>query len=64
MKYILRILVLPFVIGLILVKFNYLGLKRCYYFLLYGGEFINYEKDDSKTIKEIYEELVNKRIHI
>jgi hypothetical protein len=55
MKYIIRILVLPFLacitsIGLIIWLFKYL-----YHFLLNGGEFIVYlDKNEPETIGKIY----------
>ena len=53
----LRIIVCPFVLGIMLVKFNYVCLERLIYFLKYGGEWINYTKEDSVTIQKVYELL-------
>jgi hypothetical protein len=53
-----RILVAPFVLGILLVTHNLFVLSRIYHFLTRGGEFINYDnKGDFKAIQDIFEEL-------
>lgn len=53
-KIILRIIVSPFILGILLVTYNYTVFKRVILFLRYGGEWINYNKDDNKTIQDLY----------
>lgn len=57
MKYIIRIIVLPFwlIIALVYMTFR-LGLKAIL-FLKYGGEAITYYYEDKVTMNKIYEEL-------
>ena len=54
MIYIKRILVLPFVFGILLVTYIFHLFNRCRLFLLYGGEWLEYIKDDKVTIQQIY----------
>lgn len=60
---ILRILVFPFILGLIMIKYNYHALRHAFCFLLYGGEWITYAKEDKVTMQEIYLELKKKNEH-
>ena len=57
MKIIIRILGFPFVLGLIFLSYNIRAFKRAIDFLRYGGEWINYDKNERITIQKIYEEL-------
>ena len=57
MYYILRIIASPFILGLILVAHIFYSIKRTLHFIKYGGEFINYDKDERATIQKIYEEM-------
>lgn len=61
MKYIKRIIVLPFVIGIVLMAHLIFVVKRTIDFVKYGGEFIQYDQEENKTIKDIYEEIKNQR---
>ena len=54
MKIFKRLLTTPFVFGLILISHNWEVLRRIFYFIKYGGEFINYRKNDSKTVLDLY----------
>lgn len=54
MKIIKRIIVLPFVFGILFVTHISFIFHRTYLFLRYGGEFANYHKDEVKTIQEIF----------
>jgi hypothetical protein len=57
-KLVKRLLSAPFVLGLLLVTHNLFVLVRWYNFIIRGGEFINYDnKNDFKTIQDIFEEL-------
>lgn len=53
----LRIIASPFVLGLILIAYILGAFKRWVQFLKYGGEWINYDKDETVTIQKIYEEI-------
>lgn len=62
MKYILRIIVLPFWLTIYLVLALYLTfkgtLKMCYGFVLFGGEQITYdEKLNKNTIISVYQKI-------
>jgi hypothetical protein len=57
MKYVKRIIALPFVIGFTTVHFVSVLLKISRNWILYGGEAVTYEKDDKATIYDIYKEL-------
>jgi hypothetical protein len=59
MKYILRLLAFPFVLCIIVIKYNYHAIKHAIGVLLYGGEWITYAKEDNHTIHEIYHEIKN-----
>ena len=56
-KVILRLIVSPFIFGLVLTALTIEITRRMYLFFLYGGEYITYEKGDKQTIKDIYKEL-------
>lgn len=56
----MRLLVLPFVLGILLVTYILGAIERGLYFVKYGGEFINYDKNEKITIQMIYEQLKNK----
>lgn len=52
-----RILVYPFVLAIILISYNIHGLRNSILFLMHGGEWNTYNKDDQATIQDIYMEL-------
>ena len=54
---ILRILTCPLVLGIIWIIYSVHAFRKTYYFLLHGGEWITYAKDDRKTIEQIYLKL-------
>lgn len=58
---ILRILAYPFILGLILVKYNAHAIINSIFFICYGGEWITYAKEDKTTMKDIYLELKNNK---
>ena len=61
MKYVLRIIVSPFVLGLFLGIHLTEVFKRLFEFIKYGGEWANYEdRNEKATIKKIYKELKTK----
>lgn len=56
MKYLIRTLILPFVIGITIPFWILSMLKMWYNFIVYGGEWINYNKRVNKnTIMDVYE---------
>lgn len=58
MKYIKRILALPFVMGVYVIPMIFQFFKKMWLFILHGGEFITYRKG-TKTIHGIYHKLEN-----
>jgi len=53
----LRLIAFPFVFGLLFVWNMYACVKGTILFIRWGGEIINYEKDDKGSIYKIYKEL-------
>lgn len=64
-NFIVRIFGLPFVLGLILVRVNFNALYIATLFLLHGGEWSSYRKDEKKKIFDLYEKLseMNEKPH-
>jgi hypothetical protein len=54
MKYLKRILALPFILGLLLIQHTWYIVSRAYGFIKHGGECILYVKEDPKIIQDIY----------
>jgi hypothetical protein len=57
MKYVLRIVTLPFYGVLVLVGLMVLLCKHLINWVRYGGEAVAYRKDDKKIIYDLYLEL-------
>lgn len=58
MKYLKRILALPFVIGVFAIYYIFQLGWRSVNFVKYGGEMNNYDKHiNSKTIRDVYSKL-------
>lgn len=55
--FLMRMLALPFIFALIFISHNYFVLKRTYHFILYGGEYINFEENERENIRDIFEML-------
>jgi hypothetical protein len=56
MKYIFRIMALPFVVGLLAVKWLFQLCQMSVGFVRYGGEFYTFRKtNEPKLIGEVYE---------
>lgn len=53
----MRILASPFVLVIMLITYSIQLIKYFILFLVQGGEFIIYEKDEIKTIGGIYDKL-------
>jgi len=62
MKYILRILALPFWLVIALIYMLYELIVKAILFVRYGGEAITYSSDDKITIFNIYQELRNDKL--
>ena len=62
----LRFLSFPFALCLYILIAIYYGIKgvisASFKFLMYGGEFITYGKDDKATIYVIYQQLKNQQL--
>ena len=56
----LRILAYPIVLALILFKYNAHAIINSICFLLYGGEWITYAKEDKVTMQDIYLKIKEK----
>lgn len=55
LKYFLRLLALPFVLGIVLIKQISTLITISWHFLLYGGELVRYNKEtNQKTLYEVY----------
>jgi hypothetical protein len=63
--FLLRIISFPFAFGLYVVMAVYFGTKgvltTSFKFLMYGGEFITYKKDDKESIYTIYQKLKDEK---
>jgi hypothetical protein len=58
MKYIFRFIALPFVFGLNFLANLRMVFKNCWYFILYGGEFVHFmNKDTQVTLAEILKKV-------
>ena len=57
LTFIIRLIAMPFLAGLMLVKLNSMLIIDCFRFIFYGGEYIGYCKDSKATIADIYEKL-------
>lgn len=56
-KFGLRLIIWPLILIIILVHHLYFVIKRTYHFILYGGEWVNFERPEHHTICELYEML-------
>lgn len=60
-RFILRLILAPFVLALIFITHNFFVLQRTYHFLKYGGEYINFEENERETINGIFHMLKEMR---
>ena len=56
-KIVIRLLVSPFILGLLLVTYIYSCFKHFIGFIRFGGEWITYQKDDTKRLEAIFKLL-------
>lgn len=56
-KFIPRLLVSPFILGVLIVSYSIGCLKHWIRFVRYGGEWITYVKDDPKRLEDIFNEM-------
>lgn len=62
MRYIKRLLGLPFFLMLNIVSMVFVLFKITYFWMKYGGEAITYaRKDEPKMIADIYDELIKQK---
>ena len=59
MKYILRLLTLPFIFGVVFIGYNYSLICHLIHFVRYGGEWITFNKDSKDTIRELFNKIEN-----
>ena len=52
-----RLIALPFVFSIMLIAHNMFVLKRMWYYILYGGEYVNFEENERDSVLEIYKML-------
>jgi len=55
--FIRRIIALPFIFIIIFISHNTFVLRRTYFYLMFGGEYINFEENERESISEIFEML-------
>jgi quinol-cytochrome oxidoreductase complex cytochrome b subunit len=56
-RFALRIVALPFVLGIMAVSHIFCLLRQTRNFLLYGGEYINFEQNERESMLKIFEML-------
>ena len=55
-----RIIVSPFVLGILLITHGFFVAKRTIEFIRFGGEYVKYDKEETKTIRNLYD-LIKER---
>ena len=56
-KIILRIIISPFLLGILIITYIFASFKHWILFIKYGGEWLTYKKDDPIRMEAIYEIL-------
>lgn len=59
-NFLLRIFVSPLIFCILFITHNLFVLRRFYHFLKFGGEYVNFEENERRTLMEIYNELKKK----
>lgn len=57
MRFVHRLIAFPFVFAIIFIAHNLFVLKRTWHYILYGGEYINFEENERINMLEIYNML-------
>ena len=52
-----RLIALPFIFALIFITHNLFALKRAYHYIMYGGEYVNFEENERESMLGIFEML-------
>jgi hypothetical protein len=60
MKYIIRLIALPFYAVVVLIAFIYKAITHLVLFVRFGGECIAYKKGEQKQIFDVWQELKKK----
>ena len=60
MKYILRIIALPFVLGLILIVYTYSIIAHLIHYIRYGGEWMTFDANSKETIRKLFNKVEDK----
>jgi len=64
MKYLLRLIVLPFVFGIVFVFSTYKVFFTCFLFMKYGGEMNTYNKKcNRKTLIDVFDAIYDLKIN-
>ena len=53
----LRLIASPFILGILIISYTYGMLNHFVKYIWWGGEWITYNKNDTKRMKEIFEYL-------
>jgi len=61
-KIVLRLLVSPFILGILFITYTYQCVKHFIGFVRYGGEWVTYEKEQVKVMADIYKVLKDKTV--
>jgi len=63
-QFILRLIACPFVLCISLITNVFHSIRRTILFLMYGGEFINYEeKMNRHTVKDVYLKIAEQQLN-
>jgi hypothetical protein len=56
-RFIPRLIASPFVLGILIVSYTIGCIAQWLLYLRWGGEWVTYRKDDSNTLKDIFDKL-------
>ena len=62
MKYILRIITLPFVFGLIFIGHIYSIITHLIHYIRYGGEWMTFDANSKETIRKLFNKVEEKEL--
>jgi len=49
-----RLIASPFVFAILIIAHGMFVVKRFYHFLLFGGEYVNFEENEKESVSEIF----------